>query len=585
MTQPFDPNLHIKFEKLDSIKDRINPRYWELCNSVNLNYKFDPDIPEIVDTTKYGPRSFYMNNKKIKRAGVEVNFTPEMIEELRRCKEDILYFAERYYTIRTLDHGKIKIPLRDYQKFWLRVYEIEEIRNRVWLACRQSAKSTTLTVEIAHRMIFNEDFEYVILANKGNTAREIFSRVRMAYEQLPLWMQIGVLEWNKGSVKLENDSRVFAASSSSDSVRGFSPNEVLLDEAAFVKNDEEFMASVFPTISSGSKSRMTQVSTPNGPRGIFYRDYSRAAAGKNGYFSFAVPWHFVPGRDEAWKAKTIEDTSRSQFLQEQDLAFLGAADGLIDGEVIERMTLELMDPILVNDEEMSGDEYRVFELPQNGKSYILTADTAEGKGKDSSTFSVFYVSERPFKQVMSYKSNQVSQLIFPNKMAKVAELYNMALIIPERNNTSGGTVCYKLYYDLEYPNVYMSGDGEMDIGVHVSHSVRSLGTNTLRSLCEKGGLVVRDERTLNELANFRLQKNGKYAAPEGDHDDMVQNLWIFSWYSAQSEFEEAMKENIYNNLYKEELDTIENLKITSSEPVQYDPFAVGAPVQRTSSFW
>lgn len=580
----FNPDEFIRFDKIDLIPEALNPRHQELIEKINLNYKFDPNAPEIIDPNKYSKRDFYLGNRKIKRDGVEIIYTPEMIEEIQKCREDVLYFAERYYTIRTLDHGKMKIPLRDYQKFWLRVYEVPEIRNRVWLACRQSAKSTTMTVEIAHRLLFNEDFEYVILANKGNTAREIFSRVRMAYEQLPLWMQVGVVEWNKGSVKLENDSRVFAASSSSDSVRGFSPNEVLLDEACFVRNDEEFMASVFPTIASGSKSRLTQISTPNGPRGVFYKDYTKAIKGQNSYFSFKVPWFFVPGRDEAWKKKQIEDTSVSQFKQEQEVQFLGASDGLISGEIIERLQLDLADPILVNDEELSNPEYRIFELPREGRSYIVTADTGEGKGKDSSTFTVFDITERPFAQVATYKSNQVSQLIFPNKIAKIAEKYNQALVIPERNNTSGGTVCYKLYYELEYPNVYLQGEGEMDIGVHVSHSVRSLATNTLRGIVEKGGMIIRDERSLNELANFRLQKNGKYAAPEGDHDDMVQNLWLFSWYTAQEEFEEAFKENVYNSLYSEELTSIENLKITSSEPEPaYDPYA--PRTSSSSSFW
>ena len=581
----FDPHAHVRFDKIDLVPEAQNPRFKELIENTNLNYKYDPNAPLIVDTTKYGPRSFYMNNKKIKRTGVEINMTDEMVEELYKCSTDVLYFAERYYYIRTLDHGKIKIPLRDYQKFWLRIYEVPEIRNRVWLACRQSAKSTTLTVEIMHRMLFNEDFEYVILANKGNTAREIFSRVRMAYEQLPLWMQIGVTEWNKGSVKLENDSRVFAAASGSDSVRGFSPNEVLLDEAAFVRNDEEFMASVFPTISSGSKSRLTQISTPNGPRGIFHRDYTRATKGLNNYFSYKVPWHFVPGRDEEWKKKQIEDTSLMQFKQEQDCDFMGTTDGLIDGMVLESIQDNLQTPILVNDEELSDPAYAIFELPKEGHSYIVTADTGEGKGKDSSTFTVFDVSTRPFVQVASYKSNQVSQLIFPNKLVKIAETYNNALLIPERNNTSGGTVCYKVYYELEYPNVFLQGDGEMDIGVHVSHAVRSLGVNTLRGLVEKGGLIIRDERTFKELANFRLQKNGKYAAPDGEHDDMVQNLWIFSWYTAGDEFEEAMKENIYNDLYREELQSIENLKVTSANDA-YDPYnAKPVTGKAASAFW
>lgn len=569
----------IIFDKLDLIPEAINPRYKEFMYGVDINFKYDPKgVPEIVDRTKYNARSFYMNNKKIKKAGVETAFTEEMKEEIFKCADDILYFAERYFTIRTLDHGKIKIPLRDYQKFWLRVSEFPEIRNRIWLACRQSAKSTTLTIEILHKMLFNEDYEYVILANKGGTAREIFARVRMAYEQLPLWMQPGVVEWNKGSVILDNDSRTFAAASSSDSIRGFSPNEVLLDEAAFVRNDEEFMASVYPTISSGTKSRITQISTPNGPRGIFYRDYMKAKDGKSSYFSFKVPWFFVPGRDEEWKKKQIEDTSYIQFRQEQDCDFLGTSDGLIDGESLERISNNVREPLILNDPELSEEGFEFFDLAREDHTYLMTVDTAEGKGQDSSTFTVFDITKKPFEQVCTYGNNNINPLLFPYKIAKIAEMYNMAYVIVENNNASGALVAQTLYNTVEYENTYCSNyDDVMGVGIRVSKSVKSLGCSALRTLAEKETLLIRSQRAFAELSNFKQGKNGSFNAAQGAHDDFVQNLWLFSWYTTTEDFQEILKGNLFHEVYREEIEDIENLKVTlptgeTMQTQQYDPF-------------
>lgn len=580
MTKP-----SIRFDKLDLIEDAINPRFKEVAESIDLGYRYiDPtEVPDVVDPTVYSPRSYYRGLKTIKRPGVQVQWTDEMKKTLWLCKNDILFFAEKFFTIRTLDHGKIKIPLRDYQKFWLRVSENPEIRNRVWLACRQSAKSTTLTIEILHRIIFNDDYQYVILANKGGTAREIFSRVRLAYEGLPLWMQVGVKEWNKGSVELENDSKVFAASTSSDSIRGFSPNEVLLDETAFIKNDEEFMNSTYPVISSGTKSRMTMISTPNGPRGVFHNNYKKAIGGKNSYFSFKVPWHFVPDRDEEWKRTTIENTSLTQFRQEQDVEFVGASGCIVSAEVLERMGEDLAEPVKMNDYETWDDYTDVFEQPKEGNSYIATVDTAEGKEKDASTITVWDVTQRPFRQVLTYQNRSISPLLFPHKIKKICEEYNKALAVVENNN-AGMIVAQHLYLDLEYENVYCSNmTNEMGIGIRTTHSLKALGVSLLTSYLEKRGIIVQSAKTHNEIANF-VRKGAGWEG-EGSSDDLVQNCWMFAWFTSQADFQENFKTgNLVQELYAEDIEDIYKMQISVDRGQQGNQSGIPSRGSK-SDFW
>lgn len=547
----------LHFDKLDTIKDVINPRYKELAESIDIDFLYDVKaFPEIVDSTQYNGRAFYKGNRQIKRSGTPIDMTPEMFDEIDRCQKDILYFAEKYFYVRTLDDGKIKIPLREYQKYWLRVSENQKIRQRVWMACRQSGKSSTLTIEILHRVLFNKDYQIAILANKGGTAREIFSRVRLAYEMLPFWLQVGVVEWNKGSMELENGSKVFAASTSSDSIRGFTLNEIILDEMAFVKNDVEFMTSTYPVIASGKKSRITMISTPNGPKGEFYDKVKKAKEGRNSFFSFAVPWHFVPGRDEEWKKDTIENTSYTQFRQEQECEFIGTGDGFLTAEALEMLALETRDPLRLNDPELSEDGFDIFDLPVEGNSYIATVDNAEGKDKDSSTISIIDITEKPFKQVATYDNNSISPLLFPYKIAKICEIYNNALCIIE-NNSIGLAVASKLYLDLEYENMYISNNiNETGIGVRVTRPLKQLGCSVLKSLLEKDMLKIRSNKTFKQLSNF-VPKNGTFNAAPGEHDDLVANLWLFAWYTTLGDFEEFLKNSLVKEMYGKEIeDTI-----------------------------
>lgn len=545
------------------LQEYLNPRWADQANSIDISPRYPIDSPAIIDPNEYPRHTWYQGNRKVKRSNVQIEWTPEMLEELRRCKEDIIYFAERYFYIRTLDHGRIKIPLYDYQKEFLRASELSGVLNMIFLAARQSAKSTTLTVRLLHALIFKDDYEIVILANKGATAREIFSRVKLAYEELPLWLQTGSIEWNKGSVILDNNSKVFAASTSSDSVRGFSPNEVLIDEFAFVKNDKEFYKSTLPVISSGTTGRLTMVSTPNGKKGVFYKTWLKALAGKSNFFSLGVPWYLVPGRDDAWKKKTIEDSSMEDFMQEHGIQFRGNSTTLIDADTLEKIELEQIDnPIEVT------EDVDIFDVPIPGNTYLAIVDTSEGKGLDFSTFSIIDISSIPYRQVASFSTNTMSPMVYGIFITRFLEYYNMATVLIENNNVSGALVAYQMHSEIEYDNVYcMHGKDETGIGIRTTAKVKSIGCTTLKGLLKSGTLELRCQKTLDELHSFEAS-GSSYAAAEGTHDDRAMNLVLFAWYTTQEEFAEFLEaDSIAEEIHAEEIDHIMSINL-SSEVVQ-----------------
>ena len=270
----------------------------------------------------------YLGNPNLKRANVPINFTEEQIQEYLKCKADPVYFAKNYIQIVSLDEGLVPFNLYDFQEEMVRCFHAN--RFNIAKLPRQTGKSTTVVAYLMHYAIFNDNVNIGILANKAPTARELLGRLQLAYENLPTWLQQGIIAWNKGSMELENGSKILASSTSASAVRGMSFNIIFLDEFAFIPNHiaEQFFASVYPTISSGKSTKVIIISTPNGMN-MFYKLWHDAELGRNEYTTTEVHWSQVPGRDEKWKEQTIANTSERQFTQEFECEFLGSVDTLI----------------------------------------------------------------------------------------------------------------------------------------------------------------------------------------------------------------------------------------------------------------
>jgi hypothetical protein len=504
--------------------------------------------------------NIYLGNPNLKRANTSIEFTEDNIIEFLKCKEDPVYFARNYIKIVSLDEGLVPFDMFPFQEKLVRNFH--ENRFNICKMPRQTGKSTTCVSYLLHYAVFNDNVNIAILANKASTARDLLGRLQLAYENLPKWMQQGILSWNKGSLELENGSKISSNSTSSSAVRGGSYNVIFLDEFAFIPNHiaDQFFASVYPTISSGKSTKVIIVSTPHGMN-HFYRMWHDSERGKNEYIPTDVHWSEVPGRDAAWKAQTIANTSEQQFKVEFECEFLGSVDTLIN--VSKLRNLVYTDPLKRN----KGLD--VYEEPKEEHNYLITIDVARGIGNDYSAFIVFDITNFPYKTVAKYKNNEIKPMLFPNIIHDVAKAYNDAWLLIEVNDI-GDQVASIMHFDLEYDNVLMCamrgragqivGTGfsgkKSQLGVRMTAAVKKLGCSNLKTLVEDDKLIVNDYDMISELTTF-IQRKNSFEAEEGCNDDLAMCLVIFSWLVAQDYFKEMTNNDVRKRIYEEQKNQIE----------------------------
>lgn len=546
----------------------------------------------------------YRSNPALKKCGIQLNFSQEQVEEYIKCASDPVYFVENYVKIVNVDQGVIPFKLYEFQKDMIRT--IHENRRVVGRIGRQSGKSQTTIAYILWSSLFNDTQNIVILANKGSLAIDLLDRYQMAYENLPMWLQQGVVVWNKGSVELENGSKVRAAATSSSAIRGGSYTHVVLDEFAHIHNNlaEEFFTSVYPVISSGEKTKITIISTPNGMN-LFYKIFTDAKSKKNDYACIDVHWSQVPGRSEKWRDEFIRNTSLRQFNQEIGCEFLGSTNTLISGEKL--ATLVYKEPIakmadVVIYEKPIKEEYddETQDQISTDHLYAIVVDVSEGKNLDYSAFSVFDVSMIPYKQVAVYRNNSIPPMIFPNIIKSCAEYYNDAHVLIEINNSP--QVAEILQEDLEYENVFKVTSGNkkaqtlslgsgrrVSYGLKTSPLTKRVGCSTLKTLIENDKLIVNDFETISELTTF--VNNGKsFAAEEGCNDDLAMTLVNFGWLVTQKLFKEMVDNDIRKQLQLEHFEYIEEDQLPLGEnykgneiPFYVEDDAVWVEVGKSSS--
>ena len=502
----------------------------------------------------------YLGNPNLKRANITQEWTKEEIEEYAKCMKDPQYFIEHYIKIVSLDEGLIPFHLYDFQKEMIGTFH-----NNRFTICklpRQSGKSTTIIAYLLHYVLFNPNVNVAILANKAATARDLLSRLQLAYEHLPKWLQQGVMSWNKGSLELENGSKILASATSSSAVRGGSYNIIFLDEFAYVPSNvaEQFFSSVYPTISSGKTTKVMIVSTPHGMN-MFYKLWVDAEEGRNSYVPIEVHWSEVPGRDEKWKEETIKNTSESQFNTEFECEFLGSIDTLITPAKLKTLTYRT--PI------QSNAGLDMYVNPIDNHTYMLTADVSRGTKNDYSAFAVIDITELPYKIVAKFRDNEIKPLIFPSKIYDVARAYNKAFVMVEVNDI-GEQVANTLQFDLEYDNLIMASmrgragqilgggfsGGRAQLGVRTTKAVKRIGCSNLKQLVEDNKLIVEDYDCINELSTF-IVKGQSFEADEGCNDDLVACLFMFAWATDQTYFKELVDVDVRQTMMREQQDMLE----------------------------
>jgi len=503
----------------------------------------------------------YLGNPNLKKANTKTEFTKEQIEELQKCMNEPIYFLENYVKIVTLDKGLVPFELYNFQKQMVQTFH--DNRFTICKLPRQSGKSTTIVSYLMHYVMFNDNVNVAILANKSNTARDILGRLQLAYENLPKWMQQGVINWNKGSLELENNSKIIAASTSSSAIRGGSFNVIFLDEFAYVPNNiaEQFFSSVYPTISSGQSSKVMIVSTPHGMN-MFYKLWNDAEYKRNSFVPVEVHWSEVPGRDEKWKEETIKNTSEAQFRTEFECEFLGSVDTLINASKLRMLSHQ--NPIKSN----SGLD--IYEEVKKDHHYMITVDVARGDLNDYSAFVIFDISQMPYRIVGKYRNNEIKPLVFPNIIHQVAKNYNQAEILVEVNDI-GGQVADALQFDLEYDNMIMvsqrgrsgqiagsgfSGKGSQ-MGLRTTKAVKKIACSNLKQMVESDKLIINDFDIISELSTFILKGTSKYEADDGCSDDLVACCLFFAWLTTQIYFKELTDNDLRSRIFEEQANLIE----------------------------
>ena len=502
----------------------------------------------------------YLGNPNLKKANVQQQWTKKQVQEYARCMEDPLYFIQNYVRIISLDEGLIPFKMYPFQKEMVGTFH----KNRFTICKlpRQSGKSTTMISYLLHYSLFNPSVNIAILANKAATARDLLGRLQLAYEHLPKWLQQGVMSWNKGSLELENGSKILASSTSASAVRGGSYNIIFLDEFAYVPSNvaEQFFSSVYPTISSGKTTKVMIVSTPHGMN-MFYKLWTDAEERRNSYIPIEVHWSEVPGRDDKWKKETIANTSEQQFQTEFECEFLGSIDTLISPHKLR--TLAYKTPV------QSNAGLDVYEQPQKDHTYFMCADVSRGTKNDYSAYVVFDVTKVPYRVVAKFKDNEVKPMMFPQKIYHVARAYNQAFVLIEVNDI-GEQVANAMQFDMEYDNLVMASmrgragqvmgggfsGGKAQLGVRTTKAVKKIGCSNLKQLLETDKIIVEDFDCINELSTF-IVKGSSFEADDGCNDDLVACMFLFGWATDQTYFKELTNNDIREQMFKEQQDQLE----------------------------
>lgn len=500
---------------------------------------------------------YYNGNVNIKKAGVKQNLTKNQLEEYYKCREDPVYFCKKYVKIIDLDKGLVNFNMWEFQEKMINTFANE--RFVINLLPRQMGKTITVAAFLLHYAIFNKHKAVGILANKAATSREILSRIQRMLENLPFFLQPGVVEYNKGNVEFGNGSTLMAAATSSDSIRGFSFNVVYLDEFAFVENADTFYTSTYPVISSGENTKVLITSTPNGMN-LFYKLWEDARMKRNDFVPIQVHWSENPKRGQKWKETTLKNIGKKQFAQEYECAFHGSSGTLIAGEKLAELVWQ--EPII------ETDTTKVYERPEVGHSYLVTVDVSEGVGGDFSVINVSDITTQPYKQVMVFRSNEISPMVLPEYVERIAKEYNEGFVLVETNSI-GAQVSNILWNDYEYENMivtatknqenFVSGGfgATSEIGLRITKKSKRIGCTNIKALIENDIYIVNDFTTISELQTF-VSKGTSYEAEEGKYDDVVMTLVSLGWLSTQDYFRDLMDVDNRAAVLARQMEAVEN---------------------------
>jgi hypothetical protein len=516
-------------------------------------------MPKKTDKTE-----FYLGNPNLPAADAVIAYEPWMVKDIKKCRQNLLYFAENFFYIINPEKGKKQvIKMFPYQKQILRT--LRDNNKVILLASRQCGKTTLLTIYALWVASFNDYQNIVIVANKESTAIEVFRRIKLAYEELPLWIKPGVISFATTSCEFDNGSRISISTTTGSAARGMTITTLLLDELAFIEPAsilEDFWRSVYPTISRSPTAKVLIASTPNGTGNLFYKLFNGAEKKENGFVYERVRWYDIPGRDEAWKLNEIRTMgSVESFLQEYETVFLASGESSINEELFAEMSQKCKDPKIILEE----GNYKIWEDPDSTRVYVAGVDISEGVGIDASVIQILDITDlKDIRQVAVYHNRNIPPLEFANKVYTVLRNWGSPLALIERNNC-GAQVVDRLAFDMGYEKVVSYGAkvanrSKSQMGMIAHTNTKYKGVMNMRYfLNEIRAVTIVDIETLKELRDFVRYPNGSWKAKGGYHDDRVMSL-MYSLFILEKEITER---------YFDILELDDHGKPCSIEPVDF----------------
>jgi len=451
-------------------------------------------------------------------------------QEYIKCATDPVYFMKKYYWIQHPQRGRIQFNLYPFQEGVL--HQFKKNRYSIVNKSRQLGISTLVSAYSLWLMLFNKDKNILCIATKQETAKNMVTKVKFAYDNLPSWLQLKAVENNKLSLKLANGSQIKAIGATGDAGRSEAVSLLLLDEAAFIEGIDEIFASAQQTLATGGQC--IAISTPYGTGNWFHRTFIGGEEGKNGFTSIKLPWTVHPERTQKWRDEQDAILGPRNAAQECDCDFSTSGDSVVEPDIL-NWYIETFQADPVSKGGFDGNLWR-WEYPDYTRNYMVVADVARGDGKDYSAFHVIDIETA--KQVAEYKG-QISTRDYGHMLVAIATEYNNALLVVENANIGWDTIqtvlergYQNMYYssksdtsNITQDNFFNRNENNLVPGFTNSQKTRPLVVSKLESYMRERACTIQSRRLLEELRTF-IWKHGKAQATDGYNDDLVMSFGI-----------------------------------------------------------
>ena len=534
-------------------EDKIG-NFWSTEKVDQLNYNAEENGIDYKDVDN----PYHENDPELRKGQILFEYTEWELEEMRKCAENAVYFANKYCKVMT-DDGIQKIDLRDYQVQILDQYQTH--RKNIFVSPRQSGKTITSSIFLLWYLLFNFEKNAMIMANIGDTAAELMDKIKVIMKGLPFFLKPGLIVYNVMTMKFDNGCRIMAKTTTKTSSIGYTIHMLYMDEFAHINPNfiNQFFKSVYPTISSSQIARVIITSTPNGMN-KFWELYKGAIEGENEFNPIRVEWWQIPNRDEEWKRKEIAALgSEEDFNQEYGCQFLSSSRLLLDSYTLKRLKnseeqfiFHELSPFENSPIDYSNliwhpkfDPASIFE--KDGQRFYVSIDTASGGGGDYSVANIFKVAPMPSNviknkkffedesdffcllQVGIFRSNVIEidefKVLLEILIGGVLGVDNTRIVL--ELNYKGEILmdklldCEEFFDEMFVYTKHSEASSRLKPGIKLTVKNKEKFCYDLKINTRSSKIIPCSKNGIHELANFGINPNGSFSSQIGKDDEAM----------------------------------------------------------------